>query len=76
MSDAVLCVLSGEIATQVDKSRARMSQWESMLVPAGSELTVKNASEYTGGGAVDRRTPPDADDRPLTRRTTAPVRSR
>jgi len=44
-SDAVLCVLSGEVATQVDKSRARMSQWGSMLVPAGSELTVKNASE-------------------------------
>ena len=45
-SDAVLCVLSGKnSATQVDKSRARMSQWESMLVPAGSELTVKNASD-------------------------------
>ena len=44
-SDAVLCVLSGEVATQVGKSRARMKQWESMLVPAGSELTVKNASE-------------------------------
>jgi len=44
-SDAVLFVLSGEIATQVGKSRARMRQWESLLVPAGTELTVKNASE-------------------------------
>ncbi len=44
-SDAVLLVLSGEIATQVGKSRERMKQWESLLVPAGSELTLKNASE-------------------------------
>ena len=44
-SDAVLFVLSGEIATQVGKSRARTTQWESLLVPAGSELTLKNASE-------------------------------
>lgn len=44
-SDAVLAVLSGEIAAQVDKSRSRMKQWESMLVPAGAELTLKNASE-------------------------------
>jgi mannose-6-phosphate isomerase-like protein (cupin superfamily) len=44
-SDAVLFVLSGEIATQVDKSRARLKQWESLLIPAASELTVKNASE-------------------------------
>jgi glyoxylate utilization-related uncharacterized protein len=38
-------VLSGEVATQVGKSRARMKQWQSLLVPAGSELTLKNASE-------------------------------
>ncbi|MGZ8604579.1 MAG: cupin domain-containing protein [Actinomycetota bacterium] len=44
-SDAVLFVLSGELATQVGKSRARMKQWESLLVPAGSELTLKNASD-------------------------------
>lgn len=44
-SDAVLCVLSGELATQLDKSRSRMKQWESLLVPAGSELTLKNASD-------------------------------
>lgn len=44
-SDAVFCVLSGEVATQVGKTRARMKQWETLLVPAGSELTLKNASE-------------------------------
>ena len=44
-SDAVLFVLSGELATQVGKSRERMKQWESLLVPAGSALTLKNASD-------------------------------
>jgi glyoxylate utilization-related uncharacterized protein len=43
-SDAVLTVLSGEVATQVDKTRSRLKQWDALLVPAGSELTLKNAS--------------------------------
>jgi mannose-6-phosphate isomerase-like protein (cupin superfamily) len=38
-------VLAGTVATQVGKGRARMGQWESVLVPAGQELTVRNASE-------------------------------
>ena len=49
MSDAnsawIVVVLAGEIATQVGKARARMRQWESALVPAGEELTFRNASE-------------------------------
>jgi mannose-6-phosphate isomerase-like protein (cupin superfamily) len=44
-SDGLLVVLAGEIATQVGKGRARMKQWESVEVPAGLELTVRNASE-------------------------------
>ena len=44
-SDGVVVVLAGEIATQVGKARARMRQWESTLVPAGEELTFRNASE-------------------------------
>ena len=44
-SDGVVVVLAGEIATQVGKARARMRQWESALVPAGEELTFRNASE-------------------------------
>ncbi len=44
-SDAVLVVLSGEIATQVDKTRSRMKQWDAVLVTAGAAVTVKNASE-------------------------------
>jgi glyoxylate utilization-related uncharacterized protein len=43
-SDAILAVLSGEIATQVDEDRSRMKQWESVLVPAGAQLTIRNAS--------------------------------
>jgi glyoxylate utilization-related uncharacterized protein len=44
-SDGILVVLAGEIATQIGKARARMQQWESVLVPAGEELTLRNASE-------------------------------
>lgn len=43
-SDAVLAVLSGEISAQVGKGRARMKQWDAVLVPAASELTLRNAS--------------------------------
>jgi mannose-6-phosphate isomerase-like protein (cupin superfamily) len=44
-SDSILVVLAGEVATQVGKGRARMKQWEAVEVPAGLELTVRNASE-------------------------------
>jgi glyoxylate utilization-related uncharacterized protein len=44
-SDAIVLVVSGEVAAQVDKGRARMKQWETVLVPAGAELTIRNASE-------------------------------
>lgn len=44
-SDGVLLVLAGEVATQIGKGRARMKQWETVEVPAGLELTVRNASE-------------------------------
>lgn len=43
-ADGLLVVLAGTIATQVGKGRARMGQWESVLVPAGEDLTVRNAS--------------------------------
>lgn len=44
-SDGILVVLAGQVATQVGKARARMEQWETMLIPAGLDLTVRNASE-------------------------------
>lgn len=43
-SDAVCVLLAGEVAVQVDRGRRRMRQWGSVLVPAGSELTLRNAS--------------------------------
>jgi quercetin dioxygenase-like cupin family protein len=44
-SDAMAVVLTGEVAVQVGKTRARMGQWESVLVPHGDELTIRNASQ-------------------------------
>lgn len=43
-SDAIVTVLAGEVAAQAGRSRSRMGQWEALLVPAGTELTLKNAS--------------------------------
>ncbi len=44
-ADGIVVVLAGEVATQVGKGRARMKQWEAVDVPAGLELTMRNASE-------------------------------
>jgi glyoxylate utilization-related uncharacterized protein len=44
-SDALVVVLSGEVAAQVGRGRARMKQWETLAVPAGDELTFRNASD-------------------------------
>jgi len=44
-SDGLLVVLTGEVAAQVGRGRARMKQWETVAIPAGEDLTVRNASE-------------------------------
>jgi glyoxylate utilization-related uncharacterized protein len=44
-SDGLVVILSGEVAAQVGRGRARMKQWEAIAVPAGEELTVRNASD-------------------------------
>lgn len=44
-ADGIVVVLAGEVATQVGKGRARMKQWEAVEVPAGLELTMRNASD-------------------------------
>jgi quercetin dioxygenase-like cupin family protein len=44
-ADGLVIVLSGEVAAQVGKSRGRMRQWASVTVPAGDELTLRNASD-------------------------------
>jgi len=43
-ADGLVIVLAGEVAAQVGKARARMRQWASITVPAGEDLTIRNAS--------------------------------
>lgn len=43
-SDAVFTIAAGEAVFQVDAKRKRLQQWDTVLVPAGSEVTVTNAS--------------------------------
>ncbi len=43
-ADAMLAVLAGEAAFTVDRRRKRLRQWGAVLVPAGAELVVTNAS--------------------------------
>jgi quercetin dioxygenase-like cupin family protein len=37
--------VAGEVAVQVDRGRERLAQWGSVLIPAGSNLAVRNASD-------------------------------
>ena len=48
-SDALVLVVTGTVIVQVNRGRKRLGQWETTLVPAGSELTITNA---TGDPAV------------------------
>lgn len=43
-SDAICVLLAGRVAIQVGRSRRKLEQWGSVLVPSGAELTVHNAS--------------------------------
>ena len=58
-SDAIVSVLAGEIAVQVGKGRSRMHQWHSVLVPAGTELTIRNASDEPAVVQVTAAPPPE-----------------
>lgn len=44
-SDAICTVVAGRVAVQVGRGRSKLEQWGAVLVPAGDELTVRNASE-------------------------------
>ena len=57
-SDGILVVLAGEVAAQVGKGRARMKQWEAVEVPAGQELTIRNASEEPAVALIVVAPPP------------------
>jgi glyoxylate utilization-related uncharacterized protein len=43
-ADAIVTVVAGEAVVLVDKRRKQMKQWGAVLVPAGAELSVSNAS--------------------------------
>lgn len=43
-ADAVLTVIAGEAVILVERKRRRLKQWGAALVPAGSDVTLTNAS--------------------------------
>ena len=43
-SDAVFTIVAGEGVFVVDGRRKRLEQWGTVLVPAGAQVTVTNAS--------------------------------
>ena len=43
-SDAVFTIVAGEAVFLIDGKRKRLEQWGTVLVPAGSEVTVTNSS--------------------------------
>jgi mannose-6-phosphate isomerase-like protein (cupin superfamily) len=43
-SDGMFTIVAGEVVVQVGRKRRRLAQWGTVLVPAGSEVTVTNAS--------------------------------
>ena len=43
-ADGLVVVLAGEVSAQIGKARARMKQWESVVVPPNEALTIRNAS--------------------------------
>ncbi len=47
-ADAVCLIMAGEVSVQVGIGRRRMKQWESVLVPGGEDLTLRNASTEPG----------------------------
>ena len=60
VADGIVMVLAGEVAVQIGKGRARMRQWETVTVPAGAELTLRNASEEPGVVLLVLAPPPSA----------------
>ena len=44
-SDAVCTVVAGDVVVQIGRARKRLAQWGTVLVPAGSQLVVTNATE-------------------------------
>ena len=61
-ADAVCLIMAGEVSVQVGRGRRRMQQWESVLVPSGENLTLRNASVEPGVVLLITAPPPGAVD--------------
>ncbi len=61
-ADAVCLIVAGEVSVQVGTGRRRMKQWETVLVPGGEDLTLRNASEEPGVVLLIAAPPPDSGD--------------
>ena len=59
LADALCMILAGEVSAQVGHGRSRMRQWETILVPAGSDLTLRNASDEPAVVLLVTAPPPD-----------------
>lgn len=59
-SDALCTVVAGRVVAQIGRSRNRLGQWEAVLVPAGSTLTLTNAGEDPSVVLIVAAPPPPA----------------
>lgn len=59
-SDALCTIVAGRVVAQIGKSRKRLGQWEAVLVPAGSPLTLTNAGEDPSVVLIVAAPPPTA----------------
>ena len=59
-SDGLFLVLAGEVAVQVNRDRKRVGQWACVLVPAGDEISLANASQEPAVILVVAAPPPTA----------------
>lgn len=59
-SDALCTVVAGRVVAQIGRSRSRLGQWETVLVPAGSSLTLTNAGEEPSVILIVAAPPPPA----------------
>jgi quercetin dioxygenase-like cupin family protein len=63
-SDAVLTVVAGEVVVHVGRGRKRLRQWGATMAPAGSAVTLTNASVDPAVVLIVAAPPPRRADRP------------
>lgn len=57
-AEAMFLVLAGEVVIFQDKARTRLRQWETVVAPPGSRVTVKSASVEPSAVLVITSPPP------------------